>query len=89
LTRGFRPGWKEREESVFVRVRNVDSHGRLAAQVVLTEVLPPGHSFNWGSALVENREIPVTGTNPYCFSLGDIKAGESKELTYRVILRKV
>jgi hypothetical protein len=89
LTRGFRPGWKEREESVFVRVRNVDPHGRLATQVVLTEALPPGHSFNWGSALVENQEIPVTGTNPYCFSLGDIKAGESKELTYRVILRKV
>lgn len=89
LTRGFRRGQRRGEGSVVVRVKNVDAGGRRAENVVLTETLPPGHDFDWGSAFVAGGEVPVAGTNPYRFSLGDVEAGESAELTYGVILRKV
>jgi hypothetical protein len=88
LTRGFKRGWKKTDESVFVRVKNVDTQGRPALNVVLTETLPPGHDFDWGTTFVGGEESPVTGTNPYHFSLGNINAGESKELKYQVIIRK-
>jgi hypothetical protein len=87
LTRGFKRGWMKTEESVFVRVKNVDTQGRTALNVVLTETLPPGRDFDWGTAFVGEQEAPVTGVNPYLFSLGDIMAGESKELKYHVIIR--
>jgi hypothetical protein len=88
ITRGFKQGWKRMEETVFVRVKNVDTEGRIALNVVLTETLLPGRDFDWGTALVGGQEAPVTGTNPYIFSLGDINAGESKELKYQVIIWK-
>lgn len=89
LTRGSKRSPKWGGESVVVRVKNVAQDGRAAENVILTVTLPLEHNFDWGSAFVAGQEIPVTGTNPYCFSLGEIKAGESAELTYSVILRKV
>lgn len=89
LTRGSKRGPKWGGESVVVRVKNVDKDERSAENVVITVTLPPEHNFDWGSAFVAGQEVPITGTNPYRFSLGDIKAGESAELTNSVILRKV
>lgn len=89
LTRGSRQSQKWGGESVVVRVKNVDKNGRSARNVILIVTLPPEHNFDWGSAFVANQQVPVTGTNPYRFSLGDIEVGESAELSYDVILRKV
>jgi uncharacterized repeat protein (TIGR01451 family) len=59
--------------------------------VTLIDTVPSGFEYIVGSAELRKseriEEIEATGTNPYRWKLGDISAGQSATITYRVLLR--
>jgi uncharacterized repeat protein (TIGR01451 family) len=74
------PGWL-REVRVRVLVRNTDAD-RPADAVVVTDTLPQGMAYRWGSARVDGTAVVVEGTGPYRFHLGRVPAGAIATLTY-------
>jgi uncharacterized repeat protein (TIGR01451 family) len=71
-----------------VAVKNVDPQGRTAKRVVVTDTLPGGFYYEWGSASVNGNAVQTNGANPHRFELGDIRADQQVLLTYRAILPK-
>lgn len=69
------------EATVLLRVRNLDPV-RDATQVVVTDTLPPGHAYLWGSARRTGGTVGVSGTDPYRFELGTLGPGEEAVLAY-------
>jgi uncharacterized repeat protein (TIGR01451 family) len=75
------PGWL-RELRIVIVVRNTDASGRPAQNAVLTDTLPEGMAYRWGSARVDGASATVTGTGPYRFALGSVASGAAVTLTY-------
>jgi len=72
--------------SVYLRVRN-PSTNLAEADVTITDKLPDDFDYEWGSASLNKSEVPVTGTNPYTFKIGNLlKAGDAL-LTYKAVPR--
>jgi hypothetical protein len=70
---------------VFLDVKNTDPD-RAATNVVITDQLPEGLNYEWGSAEVAGHSVTVTGANPYQFKVeGTLPANESVTLTYRAL----
>jgi len=71
-------------------VKNVDPGGRIARQVVLTDTLPQGLDYVWGSARLNGQPLQqVAGSNPYRFTLGDMRSGDEFLITYAAFQHKV
>ncbi len=85
LSRGVQLIGSDRKQQVILNVLNTDEQSRVATNVVVTEVLPPGIEYEWGSAEVEGRPIRVLGINPYVFPLGNIPGAASATLRFSVI----
>jgi hypothetical protein len=71
-----------RELRMVVVVRNIDAAKRLAQDVWVTEAMPEGMAYRWGSARVDGTAAEVAGTGPYRFKLGHVGAGAWVTLTY-------
>jgi hypothetical protein len=69
---------------VTIQVRNLDRK-RPATGVVVTDAVPEGWAYEWGSAGGSHGAVDVSGTNPYCFRIADLAAGEAVRVTYRVV----
>jgi hypothetical protein len=68
---------------VALDIKNVDKDRRTAQKVVLTETLPSGLEYVWGSARLNGKPLrEVTGANPYRFNVGDMGPGDELLLTY-------
>ncbi len=87
ITRGIKPGSESDVITVYLRVRNKDADVA-AAGVVVSDKLSDDLDFEWDSAKVGTEEIPMSGTNPYQFQIGDLQKDSEKILTYNAILRK-
>jgi len=72
--------------TVTIQVRNVTN--RKAQKTVVTDTLNEGLEYEWNSAVTNNHDARVVGTNPYRFEIGDMNSGEERILTYRVLRRK-
>jgi uncharacterized repeat protein (TIGR01451 family) len=81
LTRAVEGPVTLRELRLVVVVRNRDTK-RTATKVVLTDTLPEGMAYRWDSARVNGASVPVVGTGPYEFHLGDVMAKAVVTLTY-------
>ncbi|HEX5726063.1 MAG TPA: hypothetical protein VFX98_11395, partial [Longimicrobiaceae bacterium] len=69
---------------VMLRVGNPDKE-RDVKGVVVTDVVPEGHLYLWGSARAAGEPVQVTGSNPYRFELGTVPAGSEVVLEYRYV----
>lgn len=70
--------------TIHLDVRNPDpSHKALGVSV--QDQLPEGWLLEWGTARTADGAVEASGTNPYHFSLGDLDAGRSVHLTYRIV----
>jgi hypothetical protein len=72
--------------TVYLRVKNVDTN--LAEKVIATDKLFDDFDYEWESAQVAGASVPVSGTNPYRFELGDLSATGEVVLKYNAIPRK-
>lgn len=54
-------------------------------QVVISEAFPDGFDYLWDSARMGEHTVPVIGTNPYRFEVGDLEGNGYKSLTYRIV----
>lgn len=71
--------------TVFLDIMNTDPL-KAADNVVITDKLPEGLNYEWGSAVVAGHSVTVTGANPYQFKVeGTLPAKQSLTLTYRAI----
>ncbi len=90
MTRGMEQPWFSSQLTVVFRIKNCDDK-REAKNVVVTDAVPTGYSYQWNSAqlaragLAGPTPVPVVGDNPYDFSLGTLKAGQEVILTYRIL----
>jgi uncharacterized repeat protein (TIGR01451 family) len=83
VARGVRPE-ADGGLTITIRVRNTDSK-KAARRVLLVDTLPSDFNYVWGSASNGNSSPRVTGTNPYWFEMGDMKASEEVTLTYLAV----
>lgn len=63
------------------RIRNLDTV-RVARSVVLTQVLPAGKAYVWGSEELLRGTVRVSGTNPYDFAIGDLQPGQEVVINF-------
>ena len=71
-------------------LRNVDAKGREAEGLVLTDTVPDGFDYEWGSVRADGWPVRVVGTNPYEFHVDTILPDQGElVLTYRAIQRTV
>jgi uncharacterized repeat protein (TIGR01451 family) len=75
------------EMIVTIRVGNTDSKKRTVEGVRVTDTLPEGFDYVWDSAEIGGAKIPVSGSNPHVFTIGDVASGHPVELTYRAVAR--
>jgi uncharacterized repeat protein (TIGR01451 family) len=86
--RGIGPPASNGQIPVTLQIRNVGDFS--AESVVVTDSLPEGFHYQWGTALVVDphaiaaagapaRQVTVSGANPYRFAVGQLK--RKKELT--------
>lgn len=68
---------------VTIRVRNSASSPK-ATDVTVTDTIPEGWSYEWGSAGSAGGAVEISGSNPYRFQVGDLDSGAARELTYRM-----
>lgn len=85
VARGVKRRWAGRAVAVILCVRNNDQHGQEAENVIVTDTLPDGFEYEWDSAYVNNRSVPVEDTNPYRFSVGYLAPGGQLILSYRAV----
>lgn len=83
VTRSITPPRQGTESGVVIVVRNVDR--RHAAHVTVTDSVPDGFAYRTDSAVAGVLPVRVVGTNPYRFTLGDLRPGETVRLTYRLV----
>jgi len=74
---------------VTLRVTNIDSKGRTATNVQVTDQLPEGFDYGWDTAEIDGRKakVPMSGANPHVFTVGDVAPLHPVELTYRAVAR--
>jgi hypothetical protein len=75
-------GARQGEATFLLHIKNTDAT-QTAARVMVTDTLPVGWAYLWGSARRSRGTVPVTGINPYEFDLGELRPGEETLLTYR------
>lgn len=85
LSRGVTGQRRNGEVRVVVTVENLDQAQRAAGAVVVTDTLPDGMEYVWGSARANGRAARVVGTNPYHFHLGDVAHAAQVVLSYSVL----
>ena len=68
-------------------VKNVDEQGRTARRVVVTDTLPDGFDYEWGSANANGQRVEIEGANPYRFKIGDLSPNQEAMVNYRAIPR--
>jgi hypothetical protein len=80
--------------AITLRIKNESSLKRAITDVVVTDTLPEGFTYEWGSEKCFNNnevddndivDIVVVGSNPYRFHIGNLEYGATKILTYRAI----
>jgi hypothetical protein len=69
---------------VTIQVQNLD-RACPATGVVVTDTVPAGWAYEWGSAVGSHGSVDVRGTNPYCFRIADLAGGEAACVTYRAV----
>jgi len=69
---------------ITIRVANRDSQ-REATGLQVTDTLPEGWLYEWGSATSSLGAIRATGTNPHVFETGRLAAGGEVLVTYRIL----
>lgn len=87
ITRGVSRDETTAVTTIYVRVKNTNANSPLSG-VTVTDLLSDELDFQWDSASIDGRQINVSGTNPYEFSLGDIAQGAEAILTYRAVPKK-
>ncbi|HEX9945044.1 MAG TPA: hypothetical protein VGG03_23795 [Thermoanaerobaculia bacterium] len=69
---------------VTVQIRNLDP-ARKATAISLTDTVPDGWAYEWGSAGSSAGAVEVSGVNPYRFRIGDLDPGAAALVTYSAI----
>jgi hypothetical protein len=86
LSRGVQTLASEWKQQVVLSVQNADGQHREAKNVVVTEILPAGVEYEWGSATVDGQAVRPVGINPYTFVLGDLPSQASATLRFTIVL---
>ena len=87
LTRGVKRNRDSDALTIYLRVKNTSSDVD-EGQVVVTDKLPDDFDYQWQSAKIDSDEVPVTGSNPYQFVIGDLPPASERVLTYNAVPRK-
>lgn len=87
MTRGVKTNAADGVVTFYLKVENRDSN-LAEANVVVTDKLPDDFDYEWGSAKIGNVEVPVSGTNPYKFSIGHLQKNTHTVLKYNAVPRK-
>lgn len=89
LARGVQRKDADGTMTVVWGIRNVDTDGREAEKIVLTDTLPDGFDYEWESASADGRPVRTVGMNPYDFHIdGALPSQIELVLAYRAIPRK-
>jgi uncharacterized repeat protein (TIGR01451 family) len=59
-----------------------------ARQVVVTDTVPDGFDYVWGSARIGAAPVAVTGSNPYQFTIDAIAPGPPVLVEYQIARRQ-
>jgi hypothetical protein len=84
IARGIKVLAESNRVTVVLSLRNTDAK-HLADKIVITDKLPDGLHYEWGSAKTDQAGVDVSGANPYKFAVGQLAPNQSLTLTYNVI----
>ena len=84
LVRGVKRSQDDKGLTIVLCVRNKDRE-RDAERVVVTDTLPKGFDYEWGS--VQPANIKVAGINPYRFKIRTLARNSELIITYRAMSR--
>ena len=85
MRRGVEETLSERKLNIVLVIKNVDEKGRIANDVLITDTLKDNFHYRWESASINGNPVPVKGSNPYQFEIGNVPPGEEVQLRYKVI----
>lgn len=102
ISRGVTVGNGDGAIDITLCVRNSDSRSRNAVSVVVSDALPEGHDYLWGSAVIfaegsaqgeepadsSSQSVRPVGTNPLKFQLGSLEHGKAYRITYKAVQLK-
>lgn len=88
VSRGVSQTQSKRVLTVVLEIQNPHK-AEVARDVVVTDQVPEGFDYIWGSGSIRNHLVQVEGTNPYVFHVGDLKPEETLRLRYKTVRRDV
>jgi hypothetical protein len=88
VSRGVSQTQSKRVLTVVLEIKNPHK-AEVVRDVVVTDHLPEGFDYIWGSGSIRNHPVQVEGTNPYVFHVGDLKPEETLRLRYKTVRRDV
>jgi hypothetical protein len=88
ISRGVDQPPADQVAQIVLEIKNPDKSVH-ASEVIVTDLVPDGYDYLWGSACVPNRTVLEEGTNPYRFYIGDLGPEEVLRLRYQVVRRVV
>ena len=85
ISRGVQLAEQTNKFKIFLRIRNVDGE-KPVQKIVVTDKLPDGLHYEWGTATSDLGDVAISGSNPYQFLLnGQLGMNQSVTLTYHAI----
>jgi hypothetical protein len=87
ITRGMKTNLGGDVVTFYLRIENRDPN-LAEADVIVTDKLSDDFDYEWESAKIDNVVVPVSGTNPYQFRIGNLLRTAEAVLSYNAIPRK-
>ena len=84
IARGIKVLPESNRVAIVLTVRNTDTE-QVADKIVITDQLPEGLHYEWGSARTDQADVDVSGANPYKFAVGQLAPKKTLTLTYNAI----
>jgi len=85
IARGVQFADRTNRLKIILRIRNTDTE-KAAEKIVVTDKLPDGLHYEWGTAASDRGDVVISGTNPYRFVLASpLAVNQSVTLTYHAI----
>jgi hypothetical protein len=85
ISRGVQLAEQTNRLKIFLRIKNTDAE-KAVQKIVITDKLPDGLHYEWGTVASDLGDVVISGSNPYRFALnGQLGMNQSVEITYQAI----
>jgi len=89
IRRAVKPAAGSSALVVVVHIQIADQAQQVAKNIVITETVPAGFDYVWGSASINGTTVEPLGSNPYTFRVNSLRPAHQILLRYCILARPV